>query len=85
MLQQNEHTRFKPPVEAGQYFTIDNTLLKHYGTNALTRFTICNDSTDKRYCWAHDLVTLHYNDEQTDYPVYYQLWDPPDWEAVALS
>jgi hypothetical protein len=30
------------------------------------------------------LITLHYSDEQTDYPVYYQLWDPPDWEAVAV-
>lgn len=84
MLQQNEHTRFKPPGQKpGGALAIDNTLLKHYG-QCFDQIYNLYDSTDKRYCWAHDLATLHYNDEQTDYPVYYQLWDPPDWEAVAL-
>lgn len=32
---------------------------------------------------AHDLITLHYSDNQTDYPVDYKLWEAPDWDAVA--
>jgi len=28
--------------------------------------------------WAHDLVTLHYSDDDTDYPLRFQLWKPVD-------
>jgi hypothetical protein len=28
-------------------------------------------------------VSLYYSDDQTDYPVDWRLWEPPDWEAVA--
>ena len=28
------------------------------------------------YVWAHDLVTLHYSDDETDYPLRFQLWQP---------
>jgi hypothetical protein len=31
---------------------------------------------------AHDLVTLHYSDDDTDYPVRFQLWKPADLEAL---
>ena len=30
------------------------------------------------YVWAHDLVTLHYSDDATDYPLLFQLWQPAD-------
>lgn len=84
MLQQNDHTRFKPPgKQAGGAIAIDNTLLKHYG-QCFDHIYNLKDYVSGGYSWAHDLVTLHYSDEQADYPVYYQLWDPPDWEAVAL-
>ena len=83
LLQAHEGTRFKAPGKpAGGVLAIDNTLLSHYGKCFDQIYNLYN-STDKNYCWAHDLVTLHYSDGQTDYPVYYQLWEPPDWEAVA--
>ena len=84
MLQENEQTRLKPDIQqAGGAISIDNTLLTHYG-KCFDHIYNLYDSTAKRYSLAHDLVTLHYSDEQTDYPVYYQLWEPPDWERVAL-
>ena len=82
MLQQNEQTRLKTDPKQGGVLIIDNTLLKHYGKcfdNIYNQY----DYVHKCYRWCHDLVTLHYNDNHTDYPVFYQLWDPPDWEAVA--
>jgi len=37
----------------------------------------------KCFRWSHDLVNLYYSDDQTDYPLDWVLWRPPDWEAVA--
>jgi hypothetical protein len=84
MLQQLEGTRFKARggKEKGGVLSIDNSLLKHYGKH-FDNIYYHYDYVHKCYRWAHDLVTLHYSDGQTDYPVYYQLWEPPDWEAVA--
>lgn len=84
MLQQLEGTRFKARAgkEKGGVLSIDNSLLKHYGKH-FDNIYYHYDYVHKCYRWAHDLVTLHYSDDQTDYPVYYQLWEPPDWEAVA--
>jgi hypothetical protein len=84
MLQQNESTCFKPTNQRpGGAISIDNTLLKHYGQCFDLIYNL-RDYVGGGYSWAHDLITLNYSDEQTDYPVYYQLWEPPDWEAVAV-
>ena len=34
------------------------------------------DHSEQSYVWAHNLVTLHYSDDLTDYPVLFQLWKP---------
>jgi hypothetical protein len=34
------------------------------------------------YVWAHNLVTLHYSDDGTDYPVEFQLWQPVAWSGM---
>ena len=63
--------------------SVDSSLLKHYGRhfdNIYYHF----DYVHKCYRWSHDLVTLHYSDDLTDYPVVYRMWEPPDWEAVAV-
>ena len=83
MLQDQAATRFKVATHSsGACLVIDNTLLSHWGE---CFDHICNlrDYVNGGYKWSHDLVTLHYSDHQTDYPVYYQLWEPPNWEAVA--
>jgi hypothetical protein len=40
------------------------------------------DAKDDRFVWAHNLVTLHYSDDDTDYPVFFQLWKPVDLETL---
>lgn len=84
MLQQLEGTRFKPRAgeEKGGVLGVDSSLLKHYGKH-FDNIYYHYDYVDKCYRWCHDLVTLHYSDDYTDYPVHFRLWEPPDWEAVA--
>lgn len=82
LMQSCEATRFKA-YKKGGVISIDNSLLSHYGKHFDGIYKLY-DYVDNRYVMAHDLVTLQYSDELTDYPVYYQLWTPPDWEAVAL-
>ena len=82
MLQGNEATRFKLAKGESGVLSVDNSLLKHYG-KYFDNIYYHYDYVKKCFRWAHDLVTLYYSDDQTDYPVDYQLWQPPDWEAVA--
>lgn len=57
--------------------SVDDTLLSHYGSH-FEKIAKLWDPVEQRYTWAHKLVTLHYSDEQTDYPVVFQLWEPAD-------
>lgn len=61
--------------------SLDDTLLIHYGQH-FENIAKLWDHVDNRYVWAHNLVSLHYSDEQTDYPIGFQLWDPPDLEKL---
>jgi len=81
-LQTQEATAFKAVKRTGGVLSVDNTLLKHVGKHIDGIYRL-KDYVNDCYCLAHDLVTLYYSDSQTDYPVYYRLWDAPDWEAVA--
>jgi hypothetical protein len=81
LLQSFDGTRFKAQKGEG-VLSVDNSLLKHYGKH-FHNIYYHYDYVHKCFRWSHDLVTLHYSDNQTDYPVYHQLWEPPDWEAVA--
>jgi hypothetical protein len=55
--------------------SVDDTLLTHYGKH-FDQIAYLFDHVEKRYTWAHNLVTLHYSDAHTDYPVHFQLWEP---------
>jgi hypothetical protein len=57
--------------------SVDDTLLTHYGKH-FDKLAKLYDAVDDRYAWAHNLVNFHYSDDQTDYPVQYQLWEPAD-------
>jgi hypothetical protein len=61
--------------------SVDDTLLTHYGEH-FDEIAYLFDPAEKRYTWAHDLVNLHYSDDQTDYPVLFQLWRPADLEKL---
>src|SRR5215831_6443571 len=52
--------------------SVDDTLLTHYGQH-FDKIAYLYDSTQGCYVWAHNLVNLHYSDDQTDYPVNFRL------------
>lgn len=57
--------------------SLDDTLLHHYGQH-FEGIAKLYDHVSGTYVWAHDLVTLHYSDNQTDYPLAFELWKPLD-------
>ncbi len=59
----------------------DDTLLIHYGQE-FEKIAKLFDHVSGTYVWAHDLVTLHYSDDDTDYPVQFQLWKPVELEKL---
>lgn len=61
--------------------SVDDTFLVHYGEH-FDQIAYLKDPTTQQYVWAHDLVNLHYSDDQTDYPVHFQLWKPTNVEAL---
>jgi hypothetical protein len=56
-------------------------LLTHYGQH-FDEIACLYDPVDGRYTWAHNLVNLHYSDDQTDYPLHFQLWRPADLDKI---
>ena len=66
-------TRLKPKG----VLSVDDTLLTHYGQD-FEQIAKLYDPVTQSYVWAHDLVTLHYSDDATDYPLRFQLWQPVD-------
>ena len=60
---------------------VDDTLLAHYGEQ-FDGIAQLYDPAANRYVWAHNLVNLHYSDDKTDYPFFFQLWHPADLEKV---
>ena len=61
--------------------SVDDTLLMHYGQD-FEQIAKLWDHVSGSYVWAHDLVTIHYSDDETDYPVLFQLWVPVDLEKL---
>jgi hypothetical protein len=62
-------------------FSVDDTLLSHYGQD-FEQIAKLWDHVSGTYVWAHDLVTIHYSDDDTDYPVLFMLWEPADTEKL---
>jgi hypothetical protein len=61
--------------------SVDDTFLVHYGDH-FDQIAHLVDPTTGNYVWAHDLVNLHYSDDDTDYPARFQLWKPTDVDAL---
>jgi len=70
-------TRMKP----NGVFSLDDTLLIHYGESFEEIATLW-DHVSQSYVRAHNLVTLHYSDDDTDYPALFQLWKPVNLELL---
>ncbi len=61
--------------------SLDDTLLTHYG-KSFDKIAKLWDHVNNCYVWSHNLVSLHYSDEQTDYPIQFRLWEPADLEKL---
>jgi hypothetical protein len=61
--------------------SLDDTLLTHYGQH-FEKIAKLWDPVEEHYVWAHKLVTLHYSDDQIDYPLLFQLWEPADLAGI---
>jgi len=68
-------------VKRNGVLSVDNTLLIHYGEH-FDQIACLKDPMTGQYVWAHDLVTLHYSDDDTDYPALFQLWKPTDVDKL---
>jgi len=77
LLESQPGTRMKPKG----VLSIDDTLLTHSG-DEFEKIANLWDHVSGSYVLAHDLVTLHYSDDETDYPVAFQLWEPVDLEKL---
>jgi len=68
-------------IKRNGVLSVDDTLLKHYG-QCFEQIAYLFDHVEQNYTWAHNLVTLHYSDDETDYPTYFQLWQPVDLDKL---
>lgn len=68
-------------IKSKGVLSIDDTLLTHYGQQ-FEQIAQLYDPTTDSYVWAHNLVSLHYSDDQTDYPLLFRLWQPVDVERL---
>jgi len=77
LLEDQPETRIK----ARGVLSVDDTLLSHYG-RCFEQITWLYDPALRCHRWAHNLVGLHYSDEQTDYPMGFCLWKPADLDWI---
>lgn len=61
--------------------SVDDTLLIHTGEQ-FEQIANLRDPVSGHYVAAHDLVELHYSDDETDYPLRFQLWKPVDLDVL---
>lgn len=61
--------------------SIDDTFLIHTGDH-FDQIALLRDPETGHYVRAHNLVTLHYSDDATDYPLRFQLWKPAKVEVL---
>ena len=85
LMQTNRLTAFKSFKSELGYsgvLSLDDTLLSHYGKHIEHIYNLW-DHVYNHYTLAHNLVSLHYSDDKTDYPLHHTLWEPPNWDAIA--
>jgi len=71
LMNQQVETKFKD----GGVLGLDDTMLIHYGKN-FDQIAFLYDHSTNSHVWAHNLVNLHYSDDQVDYPTFFELWKP---------
>lgn len=85
LMQLDSRTAFKGGNnETAGVLILDDTLLRHYGPKKENAAWL-KDPHDQSYHWSHNLVNLHYSDNDTDYPVDFRLWEPADLEKIEAA
>jgi DDE superfamily endonuclease len=72
MMQRLEATCFKMTVGSSGVLALDDTLMSHYGRHFVRIHWIWGH-VHKHYTYAHNLVSLSYSDDKTDYPLAHAL------------
>lgn len=81
LLNGQEATRLKGCGPNGGVLGLDDTMLVHYGRR-FDEIAKLYDHVSGSYVWAHNLVNLHYSDDSTDYPAYFELWKPVEIDRL---
>ncbi len=68
-------------IKSDGVLSVADTLLVHYGQH-FENIAYLYDSVEEHFVWAHSLVTVHYSDDATDYPLLFQLWKPAELEKL---
>ncbi len=79
LLQKEKHTKKK----VSGVVIIDDTHNEKYGDKFEKVFWLY-DTNKGYYHWSHNLVTSHYSDEKTDYPLFFRAYEQMDID-LALS
>jgi len=77
MMQEQAASKFKD----GGVLGLDDTFLTHYG-KSFDNISYLFDHATNSYVWAHNLLNLHYSDDQIDYPALFEIWKPLEIEAL---
>ena len=81
LLNSQEKTKIKGQGAHGGVLGLDDTMLIHYG-KCFDEITYLHDHSTSSYVWAHNLVNLHYSDDNADYPTYSQIWKTVDVDKL---
>lgn len=84
LMNQQTESKLKGLGAHGGVLGLDDTMLIHYGKKFDDISCLKDHSTDT-YVWAHNLVNLHYSDDQIDYPTLFEIWKPMDVAQVQAS
>lgn len=80
MLQSQPATQLK----GSGVLSLDDTLLPHYGTY-FDHISRHRDYVKECYVMGHKLVTLFYSDDQTGYPLHWELWLPAEVDKLEAA
>jgi len=75
----NSHAATELKVEG--VLSLDDSLLTHH-TDGFEDIAYLYDHSRGCYCWAHNVVNLHYSDDEVDYPIDFDLWKPAKLERI---
>lgn len=84
LMNSQEQTKLKGLGAHGGVLGLDDTMLSHYG-KTFEDIALLKDHSIGSYVWAHNLLNLHYSDDQTDYPIFFEIWKPMAVDKLEIA